>query len=262
MSQAAIAMHAHGKEASFPLMLFGSLMAHILALIIFIAAPQILPKTKRPTFGGSGLGGGLNVMTVDFRLEQLPKAEPAPSRYLTKYTEEEKPEVASKLEFPEKEKKKTKEPPSAKETLNIPASKRKVEGPFGKGTDRSKEAGKSGHGGIGVGSGEGRLGAGTGTGIPFPFPWYVEAVLTKLEISWAKPPLHEVAPKEYTAVVYFIIRRNGQIARVEIETPSGIQTLDRSAIDAVYAASPFPPLPNQWTQPDLAFRIRFTHTPN
>jgi len=260
----AMAMQGHSKEASFPLMLFASFMAHILALIVFIAAPQILPRSKRPTFGGSGPAGGLNVMTVDFRLGQ-PKEEPAPARYLKKYTQVEEPKVESKLEFPDEQKKKVKEQPAAKETLNVPAAKRKVEGQFGKGTDMSKDAGKSGksgHGGIGLGSGEGGLGAGTGTGVPFPFPWYVEAVLTKLEISWAKPPLHNVPPRDYTAVIYFLIKRNGQASRAEIETSSGIPTLDRSAVDAVYAASPFPPLPNQWTEPDLAFRIRFTHTPN
>ena len=265
MTQGTIALERHGKETSFPVMLFASFVAHVLAILVFLAAPHILPHGKRRPFGGSPPGGGLNVMTVDFRLGEAASAEePAPAKYLTKFKEEEM-QPKSKTEFPEPEKKKTKAPPAAKETMNVPASKRKLEGPYGTGADTTRDAAKSGRPGRGAisafGPGTGGLGFGTGTGIPFPFPWYVEAVLTKLEISWAKPPLPEAEPKEYGAVVYFAIKRNGQVSQVQVEESSGIPVLDRSAVSAVYAAAPFPPLPNQWTEPDLAFRIRFTHVP-
>ena len=97
--------------------------------------------------------------------------------------------------------------------------------------------------------------------MAFPFPWYIEAVFTKLEINWVKPYLVNAEPREYTAVVYFIIGRNGQVSKVEVEQSSGIAALDRSAESAVLGSAPFPPLPNQWTEPELAFRVRFTHTP-
>ena len=41
---------------------------------------------------------------------------------------------------------------------------------------------------------------------------------------------------------------------------SGIPALDRSAESAILNSQPFPPLPAQWTDPDLAFRLTFQYT--
>jgi len=193
--------------------------------------------------------------------------EPAPALRIAKTKPEEEPELTSKLSIPEPNpKKKPKDEPTATSTLN--QAKRKVEGPFGTGIDTKKDSGKSGnqgHGKSGVGAvgigDSGPGGYGTGTGAEFPFPWYIEQVLTKLQISWVKPYLGNVESKEYAATVYFVIERNGQVSEVKIDQSSGIESLDRSAQSAVYGAAPFGPLPPQWTESTLAFRIRFTHTP-
>lgn len=263
------------RSPSLPVLIFVSIIAHAFAILLAIVVPGILPHGRPEPFGGPSGGGGLNVMTVNLgaglpgKRSPVPvtQMEPAPALRISKTQPEEEPKLESKLTLPDpNQKKKPKDEPTAKSTLNQP--KRKTEGPFGTGTDTKKDAGKSGtegHGKSGVGAvgiGEGGPGGyGTGTGVAFPFPWYIEAVLTKLEISWVKPYLSDAAPKEYTAVVYFVIERNGQVDQVTIEQSSGIPALDRSAQSAVLGASPFPPLPPQWTESNLAFRIRFTHTP-
>jgi protein TonB len=64
-----------------------------------------------------------------------------------------------------------------------------------------------------------------------------------------------------TVVVRFVIARNGQLVDVSIVRSSGVVALDRGLLEAVRAASPYPPIPaiipgNQveFTQPILARR--------
>ena len=260
------------KDASFPMMLFGSIIAHLLLLTLMLALPILFPPGKGEPFGGPS-GGGLNVVgVIDFNLGKgpnaarpRPKDEPAPSLYLKKAQEEKEP-LESKTSFPE-DKKKPKEQPAATESKNVPASQRKLEGPYGSGADKSKDAGKTGAGGAGqfglgtFGAGKsGPGGFGTGTGVAFPFPWYVENVITKIELSWSRPYIQETTPTIYECVVYFVIARTGIVQKVQVEKSSGIPALDRSAESAVLGASPLPPLPTQWTEPDLPFRLTFSYS--
>ena len=266
---------SHPRSPSLPTLVFVSMIAHALAILLAITLPSILPRSRPNAFGGPAGSGGLNVMTVDLGMGlqgkpspvPVTQMEPAPALRIAKTKPEEEPELTSKLSIPEPNpKKKPKDEPTATSTLN--QAKRKVEGPFGTGIDTKKDSGKSGnqgHGKSGVGAvgigDSGPGGYGTGTGVEFPFPWYIEQVLTKLQISWVKPYLGNVESKEYAATVYFVIERNGQVSEVKIDQSSGIESLDRSAQSAVYGAVPFGPLPPQWTESTLAFRIRFTHTP-
>ncbi len=257
------------QPASLPAMMLLSILAHALGLILILVLPGVFPQGKKEPFGGGGGDGGLNVMTIDLgrglpgktAARPVTQQEPAPALYLNKNKEDEVP-LESKTSLPDPNQKKKKDVPAAKETLNVPAAKRKLDGQFGEGTDKSKDAGKSGtqgsgHGGLSA-AGTGGIGAfGPGTGTPFPFPWYVEAVLTKLEINWGQPFIND--PNEYATVIYFVILRNGQVSKVQVEQTSGIPAFDRSVESAVLGSSPFPPLPNQWTESDLAFRIRFTN---
>jgi len=262
------------KQASLPIMIFVSIFGHAVAMLIFLIAPGILSSSNPEPFGGEGSGG--NVMWINSAAigqegkpsqKELTQQEPAPAQFLKKATAEEEVPLESKTEFPEPDKKKPKEQPAAKETLNQP--KRKIEGPYGKGEDRSKDSGKSGTEGkgktgvgIGIGgTGEGS-GTGTGTGIPFPYPWYVEIVKTKIELNWRKPYIQQDTPQEFTTVVYFVIQRNGQVSQVKTEDSSKVSTVDRSCESAILGASPFPPLPTQWTEPNLAFRLTFRYTPD
>ena len=258
------------EPSSFPFMLFISIATHIAFLILIIVVPEFLPHSKRQPFGGPGGSGGMDVLTVDFGMgktgsQAAAEQQPAPPRTIKKLTMEEAVPLESKTEFPDTTaKKKSKDEPTESMTLN--QRERKTEGPFGTGKDTSKKAGTSGAGGQGrfglgtFGTGGGPGGYGTGTGVAFPFPWYIEAVLTKIEMSWAKPYVVETKPQEYSCVIYFTITTAGAVKDVEVEQSSGIPALDRSAQSAVMGSAPFPPLPNQWTDPELAFRVRFTYS--
>jgi len=270
----AVALRQNAKSVSLPLMVAGSFFFHVAAITLFLVLPQLLPHRTPQIFGGQSGSGGLRVVGVfDLTMGQKGPAaskpaqeEPAPARYLTTKKAEEVP-LESATSLPDPTKKKKKEEPAAKETLNQPLSQRKLEGPYGKGTNTKVESPKSGSAGTGkfgvgsFGAGEGGPGGyGTGTGVEFPFPWYLESIFTKIEINWGKPYIEETTPQQYISVVYFVISRTGQVSGVKIDQSSGIPALDRSAESAVLSAAPFPPLPNQWTQPDLAFRVSFYYT--
>lgn len=270
MSAQSIAV-AQPKD-SFAFMLVMSISAHVIAILFALVAPYILPKRTPSEFGGPGGSGGLKVVgVIDFgkgkpgKPATTPKTEeePAPARQIAKVNKQEEPEdLKSKLTLPE-EKPKKKDEPTAKSTLN--QKERKNDGEFGTGKDTRKESGMSGSDGRGfgiktAGAGNGPGGAfGTG-GTPFPFPWYVENVLSKIELNWVKPYVQETTPQEYNCVVYFVITRAGQVRDVKVERGSGIPSLDLSAESAIQSSTPFPPLPNQWLEPDLAFRVNFSYT--
>ncbi|MCI0616993.1 TonB family protein [bacterium] len=257
---------------SFPFMLVMSIGAHVIAILFALVAPYILPERTPSEFGGPGGTGGLKVVgVIDFgkgkpgkqTTTPVTEEEPAPAKQIRKVNKEPEPEeLDSKLTLPE-EKPKKKDEPTAKSTLN--QKERKYEGEFGTGKDTRKESGKSGTDGKGFGIKTAGPGGGTGGafgtgGTPFPFPWYVENVLTKIESNWVKPYIVETTPQEYNCVVYFVITRAGQVRDVKIESGSGIAALDRSAESAIQSSTPFPPLPNQWLEPDLAFRANFSYT--
>jgi outer membrane biosynthesis protein TonB len=261
------------KQAGLPLMIFASMFGHAVAILVFLIVPGLLSSGNPEPFGGSGPGG--NVLWVSSSAigqegkpaqKQLTQEEPAPAQFIKKATEPDEAPLESKTEFPEPQKKKPKDEPTAKETLN--QRDRKIKGEYGKGHDVSENSGKSGSQGkgktgvgIGIGGSGDGSGTGTGTGIPFPYPWYVEIVKTKIELNWRKPFVTEETPQEFVTTVYFVIQRNGQVSQVKSEVTSGITSIDRSCESAILGAAPFPPLPTQWTEPNLAFRLTFRYTP-
>ncbi|MCI0605655.1 TonB C-terminal domain-containing protein [bacterium] len=256
-----------GKQASLPIMIFVSMFGHALAMLIFIIAPGLISSGDPEPYGG---GPGGNVMWVSssaigqqgkISQKELTQDEPAPADRIKKLTAEEEVPPPSKLEFPDETKEKPKDEPKAKETMNVPLKDRKKEGEFGRGTDKREDAGKSGTKGLGksgVGIGMGGPGdGGTGTGIPFPYQWYLDIVFTKIELAWRKPYLGENNQQQYITVVYFIIKRNGQVREVKVQETSGLVTVDRSCESAILGAVPFPPLPTQFTEPELPLRVTF-----
>jgi TonB family protein len=253
-------------------MIFVSMFGHAVAMLVFLVAPGLISSGDPEPYGGPGPGG--NVMWVSsaaigqegkISQKELTQEEPAPADRITKLTAEDEVPLPSKLEFPEETKEKPKDQPKAKETMNVPLKDRKKEeGEFGRGTDKREDSGKSGTRGLGkrgVGIGIGGPGVegwtGTGTGIPFPYQWYLDIVFTKIELAWRKPFLGENVQRQYFTVVYFIIKRNGQVREVKVQESSGLSIIDRSCESAILGAVPFPPLPNQFTEPELPLRVTF-----
>jgi TonB family protein len=273
MTQQSVSIQRQGKDASFPFLVFLSMIGHVLIILLAISLPHLLSRNRAEPFGGPSGSDGLNVMTVDFGMKlpgqpnrkQTVEEEPAPSRYISKLNKEPDVPLESKTSLPDPDQKKKEKEPTARGTLN--QKERKTEGTFGTGKNTKTEdqkTGTTGSGKFGIGTfgtgARGEGGYGTGTGIPFPFPWYIESVLTKIELNWSKPFISDPTPRNYVSVVYFVITRVGQVKQVQLEQSSGVPALDRSAESAILGAAPLPPLPNQWTEPELAFRVTFTYT--
>jgi protein TonB len=101
----------------------------------------------------------------------------------------------------------------------------------------------------------------TGTGAltldvsDFPHAWYLRQILQKVEAEWQRQA-HSREP-ELKPLVLVEIQRDGSIRTPRIEKSSGNALYDQAALRAVVQASPFPPLPEDWTKPALRVMFRF-----
>ncbi|MFN3413264.1 MAG: TonB family protein, partial [Thermoanaerobaculum sp.] len=96
--------------------------------------------------------------------------------------------------------------------------------------------------------------AGSGVeGPPFPYQYYLERVLAAIEQSWFKPP----ALPGTRCRVRCRIGRSGELKEAGLEEPSGVGAFDRAALRAVYAAAPFPPLPQGFGGSELILHLEF-----
>jgi len=94
----------------------------------------------------------------------------------------------------------------------------------------------------------------------FEYAWYRAALTQKLRGTWAKPSMPDITEPLRT-LVYFKVRRNGQIFDVQLESASGNDLLDRSAMRAVYESSPLPPLPYAYKEDSLGVHFFFELVP-
>jgi len=85
----------------------------------------------------------------------------------------------------------------------------------------------------------------------FPYPWYISELRAQLWSQWSKR-LPNASGK---SVVVFSIMPNGQIVDLRTESSSGDAGFDIAALGAVQDASPFPPLPQGFTQPFLKIHL-------
>jgi protein TonB len=88
----------------------------------------------------------------------------------------------------------------------------------------------------------------------FPYAWYLRQVLQKVEGQWQRQNQASDPPQK--PLVYVEIQRDGSIKPPAIHKSSGNTFYDQAALRAVMEASPFPPLPPDWTKPSL--RVLFT----
>lgn len=105
----------------------------------------------------------------------------------------------------------------------------------------------------------GRIGSsgGASTGSTnFAFPGYLQRIDSKIRWQWAPPP---ITPEEDSLVVRFDIKKNGNIDKmsVVVEESSGNPFFDQAALRAVYAAHPFPPLPDAYSDQILTVYMHF-----
>ena len=59
--------------------------------------------------------------------------------------------------------------------------------------------------------------------------------------------------------VQFIVDRGGQVPKLVIETPSGVEALDRAAVAGISASVPFPPLPAEFKGSEIRLQFAFKY---
>jgi TonB family protein len=92
------------------------------------------------------------------------------------------------------------------------------------------------------------------------FAWYNSSVTSKLTGNWQRPLLGGVK-QTLSVVVGFTIRKDGSVTGVEILTSSGVPSVDRSVLRAVYDAAPLPRIPPQLNANVLPARFEFRWHP-
>ncbi|MEK7839463.1 MAG: energy transducer TonB, partial [candidate division NC10 bacterium] len=93
----------------------------------------------------------------------------------------------------------------------------------------------------------------------FPHAWYLRQVLQKVEERWQKQG--QTSEPSQKPLVLVEIQRDGSIRAPKIEKSSGNAFYDQAALRAIADASPFPPLPQEWSKPSLRVLFRFELRP-
>lgn len=110
--------------------------------------------------------------------------------------------------------------------------------------------------GIGIGFGPSQAGgvSGSGTGN-FPYTWYIHSLRKKLDSNWN---ISLVSGRRIFTQAVFTIAKDGAVKDPDIEESSGNEVFDRAALRAIENSHPFPPLPEDFPEPELRVHVRFT----
>jgi len=101
--------------------------------------------------------------------------------------------------------------------------------------------GGKGTGGVGEGSGQGvSIGSGSGD---FYDSWYARQVEQRVSGNWLKSRMGAQFSGRHRAVVQFSVTPDGQIVEITTLENNGPEAFLRSALRAVHASDPLPPLP-------------------
>jgi len=109
--------------------------------------------------------------------------------------------------------------------------------------------------GVGLGFGPDNSALGSGEGGNFPYSWYVFAIKKSLDIHWN---ITSGFNRRIYSQVVFTITRDGSLTDVELEESSKNSIFDQAAVRAVKESDPFPPLPEDFQEPNLRVHVRFT----
>lgn len=94
---------------------------------------------------------------------------------------------------------------------------------------------------------------GTGTDEAFPYGYYLQRLLALIESNWYAP----TAPSATRCRVRARVDRSGRLLEAGISEESGMPSFDRAALRAVFAAAPFPPLPQGFGGTTLTIHLEF-----
>jgi len=106
----------------------------------------------------------------------------------------------------------------------------------------------------------GSSGGGGGMGKIFPYSWYIDLIQSKITMNWKEPAKPMVTEDNPSAVVSFVITRDGHIESISLSSRSSMQALNDSVMSAVQVSNPLPPLPDEYPDDKLAVKIKFELT--
>jgi TonB family protein len=95
----------------------------------------------------------------------------------------------------------------------------------------------------------------------FPFIYYLNIMRNKISSNWVPPRTQTSGKESITTRIHFVVQRGGQVTRVVLEETSGVPFFDQSALRAVYASDPLPPLPEEFSDSELGVRFLFEFVP-
>lgn len=240
----------------------GSVILHAALFGLVIVSPKFF-HTIAPAWGSpTGGSGGVNVKIVGnlsgVALPTPPVTQPeAPANESPGFYKSEEPapppppddnaekipETKAPVKVTPKPKPKPQPvrpaPPAPKSTAAEPEAPANAI-PYGQGGRPSMSYGQfsTGAGQAGIGFGDAAFGD--------RYAAYVNAITRAISGNWLKSlvdPSIRRAPRVYLT---FDIARSGKISNIKTQQSSGIPTLDRSAMRAVLASDPLPPLPSDY----------------
>ena len=90
----------------------------------------------------------------------------------------------------------------------------------------------------------------------FEFPYYLVLIRNRIAGNWS-PPAGMSTGDKVRAVVYFRVGRSGELSDIRIESASGVEFFDHSALRAVTISDPMPPLPLGFASGELGVHFGF-----
>lgn len=87
----------------------------------------------------------------------------------------------------------------------------------------------------------------------FPYTYYTNMIVKKIGRNWQ----WGTGFGQMKTVLYFKIRRSGDITDVGVKKSSGDRLFDQQAVRAIKLSSPFPPLPDGYSGDDLGVFFEF-----
>lgn len=87
------------------------------------------------------------------------------------------------------------------------------------------------------------------------FMWYITLIKQKIDTCWTEP--ETTFKGNYIVTVAFTVDKHGNVTNIHIIHPSELEKLNRSAINAIKLASPFPPLPKNYSYEKLDVTVDF-----
>jgi len=262
-------MTAASERLHFKRAIYFSVGAHLIFLLLIFISPHLPKPSKKGLIhyiplnmvvagGGGGGGGGSGKPAAG---KPAPPAKKESLRDLTipqKIQPESKPAMRYPVDKPAKEPKSKVEKKAAITRPETSPQDKTAQS----GTAEGVEGGTGMGTGLRIGGGEGPGGPGYGSGglANFPYTYYLNIITDRVSSNWFSSLVDPGISGSFQTIIYFRIEKSGQVSDIKIEQSSGVTPLDLSAVRAVKASAPFPPLPREYDDAYLGIHLIFEHS--